>query len=87
MALIPDNPIVPTPTVTVTQTGNTVSPVDVSFSINDPELLYQAKEVCRQDTHAFISAYLADTAEFTGGPLDKLFNAIAVAIASDTVTS
>ena len=35
MALIPDNPILPVPEITVTQAGNTASPIDVAFTIND----------------------------------------------------
>jgi hypothetical protein len=39
MSLIPENPVVPTATVTITQPGNTASPVDVAFTIDDDELL------------------------------------------------
>ena len=87
MALIPENPIVPTATVTITQAGNTASPVDVAFTIDDDELLWQAKEACRQDTHAYVTAYLADpTVGLAGGALDKLINALVVELASSTVT-
>ena len=49
MSLIPDNPVVPTATVTITQPGNTASPVDVAFTIDDDELLWQAKESGRMN--------------------------------------
>ena len=87
MALIPENPTVPTPVITATQAGNTAAPVDVTFTINDVELLWQAKEACRQDTHAYVSAFIADpTSGMAGGTLDKLINALVVALASSTVT-
>ena len=87
MALIPDNPVVPTATVTITQPGNTAAPVDVTFTIDDDELLWQAKEACRQDSHAYVTAYLADpTVGLAGGALDKQINALVVALASSTVT-
>ena len=87
MALIPDNPIVPTPTITATQAGNTAAPVDVTFTINDIEMLWQAKQCAKQDTHAYVSAFIADPASgMSGGPLDKLFNALIVELATDTVT-
>ena len=87
MSLIPDNPVVPTATVTVTQSGNTASPADVAFTVDDDELLWQAKEACRQDSHAFVTAYLADpTVGLAGGALDKQINALVVALASSTVT-
>ncbi len=87
MSLIPENPVVPTATVTITQPGNTASPVDVAFTVDDDELLWQAKEACRQDTHAYVTAYLADPASgMSGGPLDKQINALVVALASSTVT-
>ena len=87
MALIPDNPIVPTPTITATQAGNTAAPVDVTFTINDIEMLWQAKQCAKQDTHAYVTAFIADPASgMSGGPLDKLFNALIVELATDTVT-
>lgn len=87
MALIPDNPIVPTPTITATQAGNTTAPVDVTFTINDVELLWQAKQCAKQDTHAYVSAFIADpTSGMAGGTLDKLINALVVELATDTVT-
>ena len=86
MALIPDNPILPVPEITVTQAGNTASPIDVAFTINDNELVYQAKAACRQDTHAYVSAYISTSAGFTGGALDKLLNAIVTKLAATVVT-
>ena len=87
MPLIPENPTVPTAVVTATQAGNTTTPVDVAFTIDDDELLWQAKEACRQDTHAYVTAYLADpTVGLAGGALDKQINALVVALASSTVT-
>ena len=87
MPLIPENPTVPTASVTITQAGNTASPVDVAFTIDDDELLWQAKEACRQDTHAYVSAFIADpTSGMAGGTLDKLINALVVELATDTVT-
>lgn len=87
MALIPDNPIVPTPTITATQAGNTAAPVDVTFTIDDVEMLWQAKQCAKQDSHAYVTAFIADPASgMAGGPLDKLFNALIVELATDTVT-
>ena len=87
MALIPDNPIVPTPVITATQAGNTAAPVDVTFTIDDIELLWQAKQCAKQDSHAYVSAFITDpTSGMAGGPLDKLFNALNVELATDTVT-
>ena len=87
MSLIPDNPVVPTPTITATQAGNTAAPVDVTFTINDIEMLWQAKQCAKQDTHAYVTAFIADPASgMSGGPLDKLFNALIVELATDTVT-
>lgn len=87
MALIPENPIKPTPVITATQAGNTAAPVDVTFTIDDDELLWQAKQCAKQDSHAYVSAFIADpTSGMAGGPLDKLFNALIVELATDTVT-
>ena len=87
MALIPDNPIVPTPVITATQAGNTAAPVDVTFTINDVELLWQAKQCAKQDSHAYVSAFIADPASgMAGGTLHKLINALTVELATDTVT-
>ena len=87
MALIPDNSIKPTPVITATQDGNTSSPVDVTFTIDDTELLWQAKQCAKQDTHAYVSAFIADpTSGMAGGTLDKLINALVVELATDTVT-
>ena len=87
MALIPENPIKPTPTITATQAGNTAAPVDVTFTIDDVELLWQAKQCAKQDSHAYVSAFIADpTSGMAGGPLDKLINALVVELATDTVT-
>ena len=82
MPLIPENPTVPTATVTITQPGNTASPVDVAFTIDDDELLWQAKEACRQDSHAYVTAYLADpTSGMAGGALWPVIGADAVYVA------
>ena len=84
MALIPENPTVPTPTITATQAGNTAA---VTFTINDIELLWQAKQCAKLDTHAYVSAFIADpTSGMAGGTLDKLINALVVELATDTVT-
>jgi acetyl-CoA carboxylase alpha subunit len=86
MALIPDNPVLPTPPVTVTQINNVVEDTTVSFTVADAEILWQAKEAARQDTHDYVSGYIANTPHLTGGALDKLINAIVVGLASQTVT-
>ena len=87
MPLIPDNPIKPIPVINATQAGNTAAPVDVTFTIDDVEMLWQAKQCAKQDTHAYVTAFIADPASgMAGGPLDKLFNALIVELATDTVT-